>query len=181
MHFESISANVGAHLIIFSLPHPTSLVSFPHLSISFPIHHFTLFVTLEHDWLFLIAGILADLQTFIGWVCRFSEVGGSMHIFTTFCKLNIDIALLQPSIMNAVLGSVIHSARRSEESSGGKVQSKEKWKECETNFYSSECFSLFPPYTHSLCLCPEWHMRVSVEKTSRATAMNIQVTWIIKS
>lgn len=124
-----------------------------HLSIDLSIHiidQFTLSVTLEHDWPLLMTSFLADLRTFIGWVCRFSEVGRpsdvseginvcffcSRYIFTTYRKSNQDIVLLQPSIIDdsiqarrlwaGLLGSVIHSVRRSEESSGDKEEEKQE-------------------------------------------------------
>lgn len=72
-----------------------------------------MFVTLKQDWPLLIAGLLADSQTFIGWVRRLPEVVKSVGengvinvcfcpqcIFTTCRKLNMDIVLLQPSIIN---------------------------------------------------------------------------------
>lgn len=44
-------------------------------SIGFSVHWFIWFVTVEHDWPLPMAGFVADLWTFMGWVCRFSEVG----------------------------------------------------------------------------------------------------------
>lgn len=60
----------------------------------------------------------------------------SRYIFTTYRKSNQDIVLLQPSIIDdsiqarrlwaGLLGSVIHSVRRSEESSGDKEEEKQE-------------------------------------------------------
>lgn len=140
------------HVMFSSLNLPLSSLFLCHWSINLSVHmidQFTLSVALEYNWSLPMTSSLTHLQIFIGWVCRFSEVGQPKsvtdgnkcgfcpwYIFTTCRKSNQYIVLLQPSIIDdsiqarqlwaGLLGSVIHSVMGSGKRSGGKEDQKQE-------------------------------------------------------